>query len=157
VELGGARYGPDTLRRYEPEHSWREASGPDLDGGYDGQPEDPAADRNTLVRPYIRTGGRTRGPANLGIETLVSVNPGRPPGGRLALEPDYRLVVELCAAPKSVAEVAALASLPLGVARVLIADLARVGVIRVHKNAVANDGKPGLALMERVLAGLHRL
>jgi hypothetical protein len=67
------------------------------------------------------------------------------------------MVVGLCTSPRSVAEVAALASLPLGVARVLLADMARVGVIRVHKNAATSDGRPGLALMERVLAGLHRL
>jgi hypothetical protein len=117
----------------------------------------PREDSTTLVRPYAWTGGRTRGPATLGIETLVSVSPQLPARDRWPAEPHYRTMVELCGTPTSVAEVAALASLPLGVARVLLADLARVGVIRVHENTSAADGRPDLALMERVLDGLRRL
>jgi hypothetical protein len=135
----------------------RRAGGPERGGWVEEPAEDRAGDDRTLVRPYIRTGGRTRGPANLDIETLVSVSPGRPPAGQWSTEPDYRLVVELCRSPRSVAEIAALASLPLGVARVLLADMARVGVIRVHKNTTASNGSPDLALMQRVLAGLRRL
>jgi Protein of unknown function (DUF742) len=148
---------PDRAAFAEPQGEWREVDDMDNDGGYDNRRDVPAADSTTLVRPYIRTGGRTRGPANLGIETLVSVTPGRPPAGPWSSEPDYRMVVELCAAPRSVAEIAALASLPLGVARVLLADMARIGVIRIHKNTTASNGAPDLALMQRVLAGLRRL
>lgn len=158
---------PDRAAFPRPHRGWREVDGMDIGGGYDGgydrdgyadRPDDPTADRTTLVRPYIRTGGRTRGPANLGIETLVSVSPGRPPAGQWSNEPDYRMVVDLCRSPRSVAEIAALASLPLGVARVLLADMARVGVIRIHKNNTSSsNGAPDLALMQRVLAGLRRL
>jgi len=118
----------------------------------------PSVDDGTVfIRPYIRTGGRTRGPANLGIETLVSVNPDGPVGALQPTDRDHHLVVGLCRSPRSVAEVAALTSLPLGVARVLLADMARIGVIRVHRSATAENGAPDLALMQRVLAGLHRL
>jgi Protein of unknown function (DUF742) len=130
--------------------------GPDYSEGF-------GADLPVLVRPYIRTGGRTRGPADLGIETLVSVNPNGP---EESLNPDHRAIVELCARPRSVAEVAAMNKMPIGVAKVLLADLARVGVIRVHSQAGTGGGpgqsntgnhRPDLALMERVLAGLRKL
>lgn len=116
-------------------------------------------DPSTLVRPYIRTGGRTRGPADLGMETLVSVAPGR--ANDPDLQPDHRMIVALCTSSRSLAEVAALSKLPLGVARVLLADLARIGVIRVHgaagANAARSNSRPDMHLMERVLAGLRRL
>jgi hypothetical protein len=128
-----------------------------MTGGYDGWPQEPSDTSTHLVRPYIRTGGRTRGPANLGLETLVSRNPTGPAGDPWPADPDHRLVLGLCDLPKSVAEVAAQARLPLGVARVLLADMARIGMIRVHKSANGTDGRPDLALMQRVLAGLRRL
>ncbi|MGI5130214.1 DUF742 domain-containing protein [Pseudonocardia sp. CA-107938] len=100
------------------------------------------------VRPYVLTGGRTRASRELPIETLVSSGlPGGPPA-----TVEQRQVVDMCARPRSIAEVAALLGVPLGVARVLVADLADCGAITVHA-AVATD----LDLMRRVLAGLHRL
>jgi hypothetical protein len=50
-----------------------------------------------------------------------------------------------------------LLSLPLGVARVLLGDMAGLGLINVHETASANGDTPDLALMERVLSGLRRL
>src|SRR5215475_14195183 len=126
-------------------------------GAYDNWLDASRQDSATLVRPYAWTGGRTRGPTTLDVETLVSVSPQLPAKEHWAVEPPYRTMVELCRRPTSVAEVAALASLPLGVARVLLADWARVCVIRVHENTTATNGRPDLAVMERVLAGLRRL
>jgi hypothetical protein len=144
----------------EQSSDWRSLRWPFSDRWRDDGGDDPPrvrSDSSTdLVRPYIRTGGRTRGPANLGIETLVSRNPAGPAGESWPADPDHRMVLGLCVTPRSVAEVAALAALPLGVARVLLADMARIGVIRVHTPATA-DGAPDLALMQRVLAGLRRL
>lgn len=53
------------------------------------------------------------------------------------------------------AEIAALRGVPLGVARVLLGDLAALGAVVVHRTVDA--GGPDLALMERVLSGLRRL
>ena len=55
------------------------------------------------------------------------------------------------------AEVAALMSLPLGVARVLLSDMAGLGIVTVHQTASSAGNAPDLALMERVLSGLRRL
>jgi hypothetical protein len=66
-------------------------------------------------------------------------------------------VAELCREPRSVAEVAALLTLPLGVARVLIGDMASQGTVVVHQTASTSGDVPDMALMERVLSGLRRL
>ncbi|MBM7772198.1 hypothetical protein JOD54_002402 [Actinokineospora baliensis] len=104
---------------------------------------------HALVRPYAWTGGRTRARADLAVEALVStVEVPR----RASWE--HRMITDLCLSPRSVAEVAALISVPLGVARVLITDLADRGVLTVHEVA---DDTPDLAFMSRVLSALRKL
>jgi hypothetical protein len=108
------------------------------------------------VRPYTWTRGRTKSGLDLAIETLVSTSQrGRDQMGLLQVE--HRAVAELCEQTRSVAEVAALMSLPLGVARVLLGDMAGLGVVTVHQTASSAGNLPDLALMERVLSGLRRL
>ncbi|MEJ8280125.1 DUF742 domain-containing protein [Pseudonocardia spirodelae] len=106
------------------------------------------------VRPYVMTGGRTRVRAELRLETLVSARPGPAPAQAESVE--RAAVLRLCAQTRSVSEVAALASVPLGVARVLIDDLAVEGRLVVHGVSSAEDG-PSMALLDRVLSGLRRL
>lgn len=109
-----------------------------------------------IVRPYAWTGGRTRPVYDLAVETLVSVGTaGRDPSRIPRYE--HRAVAELCREPRSVAEVAALLTLPLGVARVLIGDMASQGTVVVHQTASTSGDVPDRALMERVLSGLRRL
>jgi hypothetical protein len=109
------------------------------------------------VRPYAWTRGRTRSGTELQLETLVSTSSrGRDELGLLAFE--HRAVAELCECVHSVAEVAALLSVPLGVAKVLVGDMAGLGLVVVHQTGASNGDVPDLlALMERVLSGLRRL
>ncbi len=110
----------------------------------------------SAVRPYTWTRGRTKSGLDLAIETLVSTSQrGREQMSLLQVE--HRAVAELCEQTRSVAEVAALMSLPLGVARVLLGDMAGLGVVNVHQTASSAGSVPDLALMERVLSGLRRL
>lgn len=104
---------------------------------------------HALVRPYAWTGGRTRATGDLAVEALVHAT-----AQRAQSSWELRAITEICRTPHSVAEVAALLSVPLGVARVLIADLADTGAVRVHR---VSRGAPDLAVMDRVLAGLRRL
>jgi hypothetical protein len=104
-----------------------------------------------LVRPYAHTGGRTRAARELALEALVSTSRSPVPGGLGTAQ--RRRIVELCAWPRSVAEVAALLDVPLGVARVLVGDLAADGAVVVHARA----GAPDIDVMRRVLVGLRRL
>ncbi|MBB3727755.1 hypothetical protein FHR33_003615 [Nonomuraea dietziae] len=72
------------------------------------------------------------------------------------LSPEYQAIIQLCRSVRSVAEVSALLRVPLGITRVLIADMASEGLIRVHQPQL-EAGKPDLNLLERVLSGLRRL
>lgn len=110
----------------------------------------------SAVRPYAWTKGRTKSGFDLAIETLVSTSPqGRSQLALLQIE--HRSVAELCDEPRSVAEIAAMLSLPLGVARVLLGDMAGLGVVTVHQSVSSAGNLPDLTLMERVLSGLRRL
>lgn len=111
---------------------------------------------SSFVRPYAWTRGRTRPAYDLAIETLLSTTAqGRDPAQVTQYE--HRMIADLCTEPKSVAEVGALLRLPLGVARVLLGDMAAHGAIVVHETASSTGNAPDLALMERVLSGLRRL
>lgn len=123
-----------------------------------GTPE-PARDDNesgSLVRPYARTRGRTRTDYDLAIETLVSTNqPGRAqssPG-----RPEHRSICGLCQEARSVAEIAAHLRLPLGVVRVLIGDMANLGLVQIHDSGMVVGDQPSMDFLERVLSGLRRL
>src|SRR5262249_3408179 len=74
-----------------------------------------------LVRPYTRTGGRTRTNMHLPLEALIVTTPQGQRSEAFA-QPETREITVLCHDVRSVAEVAAIIGVPLGVARVLIAD-----------------------------------
>ncbi|MFE0171670.1 DUF742 domain-containing protein [Streptomyces sp. NPDC059002] len=118
------------------------------------------------VRPYSLTGGRTRFGHVLLVETFVASNAAlEAPEERLELPkgtlstrvmPEMRAIVEICRRMRTVAEIAALLKMPLGVVRVLLSDLADQGKIRVYGTG-HGPGQPDRALLERVLSGLRRL
>ncbi|MEV6809116.1 DUF742 domain-containing protein [Streptomyces sp. NPDC017248] len=117
------------------------------------------------VRPYSLTGGRTRFGHVLLVETFVAALEAPEErkeltNGGLATRvmPEMRAIVELCRRMRTVAEIAALLKMPLGVVRVLLSDLADQGKIRVYGTGTGHGtGRPDRALLERVLSGLRRL
>ncbi|XRQ13610.1 DUF742 domain-containing protein [Actinomadura welshii] len=121
-------------------------------------PERGEGEASSLVRPYAVTGGRTKPRYDLAIEALVTAAP-YPPRDVSVLTPEYRAIMDLCRSARSVAEVSALLRLPLGVARVLVADMAVEGLLRLHQSqpATTAGGQPDLRLLERVLSGLRKL
>jgi hypothetical protein len=127
------------------------------------QQEPPSpVEETAVVRPYAITGGRTKSNHSLELETLISTRDNYAAGGDFAdAVPDsveHRAIMEECRTPRSVAELAAILRVPLGVARVLISDAADAGWVVVHKTISGNDGAEAhLVLMERVLSGLRRL
>jgi hypothetical protein len=122
--------------------------------------------RSSRVRPYAITGGRTRFGHVLLVETLVSAL-NRPPDPGARTLPELEAICGLCRGHmRSIAEIAALLRMPLGVVRVLVSDLADQGRIRVHGSPAAaaaeGDDASGSAgmhreLLERVLGGLRKL
>lgn len=114
-----------------------------------------------LVRPYAVTRGRTRPRLEIALESLVETTPqGRSgTGGDDAHGREHQHIAALCDGRlQSLAEIAARLQLPLGVARVLIADMAAEGLVAVHQPASFDDNEAvGTELLERVLSGLRRL
>jgi Protein of unknown function (DUF742) len=106
-----------------------------------------------LVPAYAVTAGRTRssGP-ELPVESLVTAT------GRWAgdLEKEYRMIIELAAGPVSLVEVGATLSVPFGVARVLVSDLAEAGYLDVHTPPPGTaEGRPAPEHLVRLLEGLR--
>jgi hypothetical protein len=119
----------------------------------------PDDEAGPVVRPYAVTGGRTRPTAPLEMVALVATtsrgvttarNP--PPG----MPPEQREIAFLCRHLQSVAEISAHLDLPLGVAQVLVADMADAGLVAVHRPE-RPDWRPDSALLRKVLDGLQRL
>ena len=110
-------------------------------------------------RPYTVTGGRTR-PAHddLELETLVQAVPGI--DEQLAgLGREQRAIAALCREVMSVAEISGRLDLLVGVARVIVGDLALQGVVVLFRPqaAVTDADLPPVELLERVLHGLKNI
>ncbi len=117
------------------------------------------------VRPYAVTGGRVRSAtSDLPLEALVEVMPGAV--NSYGLTPERRAILQHAAhAYVSIAELSALLRLPVGVVRVLVADMQEEGHITVHTSAPVNvhtghgSTHSGLSLsvLESVLNGISAL
>ncbi len=123
-------------------------------GGWEPTPP-PTSDPASPVRPYAVTGGRTAPRVKLAMEALVSSATAEHREFS-HITPEYQAISQLCRQVRSVAEISALLRMPLGVARVLIADMAAEGLVRVHQPQL-DDGKPDVTVLERVRSGLRRL
>ncbi len=110
---------------------------------------------SSLVRPYAVTGGRTKPSYQLQIEAMVSASHYEA-RDLSVLSPECQSILGYCRDWRSVAEISAVLRMPLGVARVLIGDMAMEGLVRVHQ-ADHGQGLPDLNLLERVLSGLRKL
>ena len=97
-----------------------------------------------VVRPFMLTGGRTR-PLHDGlrIETLLHAAPA---ALSAPLRFESRRIVELCQAPMSIADLAVALQVPLGVVRVIVADLVTDGYLRIEEQL----GELPIALIERI-------
>jgi Protein of unknown function (DUF742) len=96
-----------------------------------------------VVPVYAVTGGRTRaGDHDLPIEAVVT-----------ASAADNGIILDLAHKPVGLVEVAAGLGVPIGVARVLVSDLAEAGHIAVHTPEYT-DGPPPQVLA-RLLDGLR--
>jgi hypothetical protein len=123
----------------------------------EGPPAEPHTplESGPVVRPFIITGGRTRPvDARLRLETLVTA----PPSALAApLTLELHRIVRMCQRPVSVAEIANGMGSPVGVARVLVADLLADRLVTVHEHTVPGDSHAALALLERIRDGVRAL
>ena len=112
--------------------------------------------RRAMVRPYVLTHGRTRADGvdvSLDASVHASVTPDECSSWPA---PEARSIVTLCREPMAVAEVAARLTLPLGVARVLVGDLAAAEMVTVSAARPA-DAHTDVTLLERLLDGIRAL
>src|SRR2546430_11340491 len=115
-----------------------------------------------LVRPYVVTRGRTRPRLEIALEALLETTVrGRNSAARdtSGHGREQQYIASLCDGRlQSLAEVAARMQLPLGVARVLVADMAAEGLVAVYApTSFESNDAVGTELLERVLSGLRRL
>jgi len=124
-----------------------------------GQADDP---RGRLVRPYAVTRGRTEPGRDIAIEALLQTSERGQHAAQHHAAPqpnrDQRRIVNLCRdRPQSLAEISAHLGLPLGVVRVLVADMISADMLVLHDVAEGGDIADRIDVLERVLVGLHRL
>jgi hypothetical protein len=119
-------------------------------------PDQPDDEPGSVARPYTITRGRTRPMGDeIEFETLVwttSMAASSPP----TMSAHWRSVADICQEVVSVAEVGARLGVPIGVARVLVGDMAKAGLVYLQRPRHATD-HPDIGLLERVLYGLRQL
>ncbi|NBH07207.1 DUF742 domain-containing protein [Amycolatopsis sp. SID8362] len=109
----------------------------------------------SLLRPYLMTSGRAQ-PVDQTLEIEAQVMTSRlGAASHPKLTFERQEIVSLCRSTMSVAEVAAMLGLHIGVARVLVADLAELGYVVVRRPA--NHNKHDLGMIERVIRGLEAI
>ena len=111
-----------------------------------------------VVRPYAVTGGRTE-PADGEVLDLIAVVvatglPAAPAAERPS--PEHRRILALCGQQITVADLAADTALPVGVVRVLIADLTMQGAVAVVRQR-PTDQRSEKNVLQEILDGLRAL
>lgn len=105
-------------------------------------------EEGSFMRPYLLTGGRTRSDAGeLAVEAMIAVSA----GSTMPADRDLAAIYALCKTPNSIAEISAKCSMPLGVARVLVADLWGAGTLEVLETTRSDD----IAIVRRLLDGIR--
>lgn len=110
--------------------------------------------RSMRVRPYAITGGRTRPRHHLLVETLISV-PHYDPQFSASLLPESQALYERAREKISIAELSAHLTIPLGVIRVLLSDLAAQEMVFVHPTGYSYQYDQ--SILGRILDGLRKL
>jgi Protein of unknown function (DUF742) len=113
--------------------------------------------RGRLIRPYAVTRGRTEPSREITIEAILTTTPrGRmeaPLAGR-----DKHQIAGLCdGRALSLAEIASYTRVPLGVARVLVADMTDEGLLDLHDGDPGRNRSEWMELLDDVLRGLYEL
>lgn len=115
------------------------------------------AEAGPVVRPYALTQGRTRhaGEAFDLVATVTAT------GGRVAdpgaLAPEHISVLQLARVPTTVVDIASDVDLPLGVVRILLADLRELGLVAIQAPVPAQPRQIDRNTLREVLHGLRAL
>jgi hypothetical protein len=126
-----------------------------VDDGYDLEIEgwEGGVDTGRLIRPYAMTGGRTVADTAIGLEAQIQAS-SRASQHLGAYRWEAAKVVELVQSPMALIEISARLKIPIGVTRVLVADLVADGAVMLH---VPEKTQSFASLLERVLDGVRSL
>ncbi|TDC81518.1 DUF742 domain-containing protein [Micromonospora sp. KC606] len=113
--------------------------------------------RGALVRPYAVTRGRTEPSRDIALEAVMSATPTQAAEARFAGYDKYRIATVCEGRAQSLAEIAAYTRMPLGVTRVLVADMVAESLLTLHTAAPATGYEERMNLLGRVLSGLREL
>ena len=124
----------------------------------------PAGDRwrgrnsGPVVRPYAVTGGRTEPDGEvldlIAVVVATGLPAAAPDAGRTS--PEHRRILGRCEQQITLADLAADTALPVGVVRVLIADLTLQGAVTVVRQR-PTDQRSEKNVLQEILDGLRAL
>ncbi|MFP5488610.1 MAG: DUF742 domain-containing protein [Acidimicrobiia bacterium] len=115
--------------------------------------EDVGDETGRLVRPYAMTGGRTGTDVEISLEAQIQAST-RASHHLGAYRWEAAKLIEIVETPMALIEISARLEIPIGVARVLVADLVEDGAVVVH---VPQKTQNYTSLLERVLDGVRNL
>src|SRR5437016_3550987 len=113
------------------------------------------AEAGPVVRPYALTQGRTRHTGD-SVDLVATVMATSALGDTSSLGPEHMSVLQLASTPTTVADIASDVDLPLGVVRILLADLRELGLIAI-RTPVAMAERIDKHTLREVLNGLRGL
>ena len=114
------------------------------------------AEAGPVVRPYALTQGRTRHTgASFDLVATVMATRARV-ADPSSMAPEHMKVLQLARAPTTVADIASDVDLPLGVVRIILADLRELGLVSIS-TPVAQAERIDTHTLREVLNGLRGL
>jgi uncharacterized protein DUF742 len=115
------------------------------------------AEAGPVVRPYALTRGRTRhsGEAFDLVATVVATHARTTDAGGLG--PEHFSVLQLAQVPTTVVDIASDVDLPLGVVRILLADLRELGLVMIQAPVPVKAHQVDRDTLREVLHGLRGL
>jgi len=127
---------------------------PFLGGAAAAPPDDRDDGDADNIRPYLITSGRTPSGPAIPLEALVRTT------GRGETAPavyEAARILALCRHPQSIAELSAHLGVPVGVTRVLVADLTAAELLAIGARPTARDLVADPAFLERLMLGVAAL
>lgn len=139
---------PPQRRRRHPKQEFTEP--PQERPPQEEQEEDP----KNPGRLYLLTGGDGEGErADLDLVTLIVARANAP---STTTQPEQSVLLRLCQAPLSVAELSAYLNLPFSVVTVLLTELLAAGLVQARA-PIVRSALPDRSLLEAVMHGLQKL
>jgi hypothetical protein len=103
------------------------------------------------------TGGRTKPQGQIRFDLIDFVVRTSRPAEGYPYTPERGQLLQLCRKPITVADLASATKIPLGLVRVLLADLVTDGLVSVRTQAPAAGPVTDTGLLQKVLNGLQRM